>query len=665
MCACHFEDDPSPSQFRLDIDNYYQLAEAMGDRRHSGDDEIPIQVVAGEEEDVYGQLAQKERDLVLAAELGKALLERNDELERRNEQIADEFAHKIEELQQEKYELHLKLEKTEVEYENTIKELQYDISQLRHELQTQQHYSDNGDKAATEKIRELTVQNERLKEEIRQSSVHEEGLVVEMQGLREQMLCRKSSMHFHISQLEVLQEEINLLSKRKCELEKRITLVTEERDGLASSHEEVQERILMLERTKRETEQKVQNRERDIIELQETNLQLQAQIHHLASRSSAHSSPISSHNQSQTLFNELSQLSPSNHESQPLTNELCQMSPSTPPPDFTSQYSSDYPMSLAEMMEEDEFECDDEDVSNVHRSHDLLTEFTEPQALTDSQFLSDFQDASQDYCTDYELKEELVNVYSHLKQLCKDCGKPVDKYPGGYKVGILSPLLQDLREVMQNMITHKSHFACTEVQTNLSDDEETMVTLHKQIGELRIDLVEAQNDLDRVKTELSERDSKLKTKTEELSHLTNKISILELTLQHEELSRLQAERDRLQDNTRSLSSDNLLQEARNDRDMAIEKQNKTEVELAKSKLDILSMNEQLMEAIQQKVALSQELDQWQVFFFQVDMQDLLDFQLKERIKEQSVKEQVLEQLKKHISMRKSKSTSFLSRTKPS
>ncbi|XP_071178387.1 BICD family-like cargo adapter 1 isoform X4 [Mytilus edulis] len=658
MCACHFEDDPSPSQFRLDIDNYYQLAEAMGDRRHSEDDEIPIQVVPGEEDDVYGQLAQKERDLVLAAELGKALLERNDELERRNEQIADEFAHKIEELQQEKYELHLKLEKTEVEYENTIKELQYDISQLRHELQTQQHYSDNGDKAATEKIRELTVQNERLKEEIRQSSVHEEGLVVEMQGLREQMLCRKSSMHFHVSQLEILQEEVNLLSKRKCELEKKIALVTEERDGLASSHEEVQERILMLDRTKRETEQKVQNRERDIIELQETNLQLQAQIHHLASRSSTHSSPISGHNQSQTLFNELSQLSPCNHESQPLMNEL--MSPSTPPPDFTSQYSSDYPMSLAEMMEEDEFECDDEDVSNVHRSHDLLTEFTEPQALTDSQFLSDFQDASQDYCTDYELKEELVNVYSHLKQLCKDCGKSVDKYPGCYKVGILSPLLQDLREVMQNMVSNKSHFACIEVQTNLSDDEETMVTLHKQIGELRHELGEAQNDLDRVKTELSERDSKLKTKTEELSHLTNKISILELTLQHEELSRLQAERDRLQDSTRSLSPDDLLQEARQDRDMALEKQNKMEVELAKSKMDILSMNEQLMEAIQQKVALSQELDQWQV-----DMQDLLDFQFKERIKEESVKEQVLEQLKKHISLRKSKSTSFLSRTKQS
>ena len=69
------------------------------------------------------------------------------------------------------------------------------------------------------------------------------------------------------------------------------------------------------------------------------------------------------------------------------------------------QYSSDCQMSLAEMMEEDDFECDDEEhvTSDVHRSHDLLTEFTEPNALTDSQFLSNFQEVSRDYCSDYEV----------------------------------------------------------------------------------------------------------------------------------------------------------------------------------------------------------------------------------------------------------------------
>lgn len=46
--------------------------------------------------DVYTQLAQKEKDLVLAAELGKALLEKNEDLSRQNEKIAEEFSHRLE-----------------------------------------------------------------------------------------------------------------------------------------------------------------------------------------------------------------------------------------------------------------------------------------------------------------------------------------------------------------------------------------------------------------------------------------------------------------------------------------------------------------------------------------------------------------------------------------
>ncbi len=46
--------------------------------------------------DVYAQLEQKERDLVLAAELGKVLLDKNEELSRQNERIAEEFSSKLE-----------------------------------------------------------------------------------------------------------------------------------------------------------------------------------------------------------------------------------------------------------------------------------------------------------------------------------------------------------------------------------------------------------------------------------------------------------------------------------------------------------------------------------------------------------------------------------------
>ena len=46
--------------------------------------------------DIYSQLQQKERDLILAAELGKALLEKNEDLSKQNEKIAEEFSQKLE-----------------------------------------------------------------------------------------------------------------------------------------------------------------------------------------------------------------------------------------------------------------------------------------------------------------------------------------------------------------------------------------------------------------------------------------------------------------------------------------------------------------------------------------------------------------------------------------
>lgn len=47
-------------------------------------------------DDVYILLAKKEKDLQLAAELGKVLLEKNDELSKANERITEEYSHKLE-----------------------------------------------------------------------------------------------------------------------------------------------------------------------------------------------------------------------------------------------------------------------------------------------------------------------------------------------------------------------------------------------------------------------------------------------------------------------------------------------------------------------------------------------------------------------------------------
>ena len=55
-----------------------------------------ISSAIGHSQDVYAQLAQKEKDLVLAAELGKALLTKNEDLAMQNEKLQDDFSQRLE-----------------------------------------------------------------------------------------------------------------------------------------------------------------------------------------------------------------------------------------------------------------------------------------------------------------------------------------------------------------------------------------------------------------------------------------------------------------------------------------------------------------------------------------------------------------------------------------
>lgn len=61
-----------------------------------------------------------------------------------------------------------------------------------------------------------------------------------------------------------------------------------------------------------------------------------------------------------------------------------------------------------------------------------------------------------------------------------------------------------------------------------------------------------------------------------------------------------------------LAKDEIIRRAWEVRDQAVARKNAAEIELARTRIDVLQINSQLLEAIQQKVELSQQLDQWQV-----------------------------------------------------
>uniref|UniRef100_A0AAQ6IFT3 Uncharacterized protein n=1 Tax=Anabas testudineus TaxID=64144 RepID=A0AAQ6IFT3_ANATE len=87
---------------------------------------------------------------------------------------------------------------------------------------------------------------------------------------------------------------------------------------------------------------------------------------------------------------------------------------------------------------------------------------------------------------------------------------------------------------------------------------------------------------------------------------------------------LQQENAELRQNLQSVQEQaEAVQQAIRDRDEAIAKKNLMEAELVRSKNDMMSLNNQLLEAIQRKLELSQELEAWQD-----DIQIIINQQLK-------------------------------------
>lgn len=89
-----------------------------------------------------------------------------------------------------------------------------------------------------------------------------------------------------------------------------------------------------------------------------------------------------------------------------------------------------------------------------------------------------------------------------------------------------------------------------------------------------------------------------------------------MSVRDAELAGIIEERDRARtdlENT-DLARDEVVHKAWEVRDAAVARKNAVEVELAKTRIDVMQANSQLMEAIQQKVELSQQLEQWQVSY---------------------------------------------------
>ncbi|XP_049759855.1 BICD family-like cargo adapter 2 isoform X2 [Elephas maximus indicus] len=205
-----------------------------------------------EPEDLALQLQRKEKDLVLAAELGKMLLERNEELQQQLEMLSAQHSEREERLQQENHELRWGLAARGAEWEARAVELEGDVEALRAQLGEQLSEQQDSGRERARALGELSEQNLRLSQQLAQASQTEQKLQRELDALRGQYQAQALAGAELRTRLESLQGENKMLQSRRQDLEAQIRGLREEAEKGQGWLQVTREELLVLRREQRE-----------------------------------------------------------------------------------------------------------------------------------------------------------------------------------------------------------------------------------------------------------------------------------------------------------------------------------------------------------------------------------------------------------------------------
>ncbi|KAE8287530.1 BICD family-like cargo adapter 2 Bicaudal D-related protein 2 [Larimichthys crocea] len=233
-----------------------------------------------------------ETDLILAAELGQALLEKNEELAASLEQSERE----VEVLQQEKHVLQRKLEMNELTSGQREAELAADLAALRAELDKYHNQGRDRRRDESEQLTQLANHNQRLVEQLAEAVTLEHSLRTELRSLREEMEESSFSRNINFTQLENIQAENRVLLGRLTHMEAQLKGSEEDSERLRTERDRLRERLSEVQMKLREKEAEIEQEQGVVFELRTLNRSLQQKALNLGEENildSTHTQPLS------------------------------------------------------------------------------------------------------------------------------------------------------------------------------------------------------------------------------------------------------------------------------------------------------------------------------------------------------------------------------------
>lgn len=517
---------------------------------HFGFLEKQLEQTTSEPFDIFQQLSKKERDLELAAELGNVLLQENEELKHRIEVVTQDYHDKLEESNQKHHRLKLQLETSKLENETVVHDLRSDIADLQRQHEEELKRIRQREKGNLDTIQELTIQNERLADQVLHASMMEEEVRTEIGSLRLQVSESGTSYDDSIKEFDALHDEMTELKK---EMENRIKLKMDECRLLTVELDQAQERVQILEKENLSLENKARHYESEYQRLEDINMQLLTKLESI-SMSAAMVGAI------------------------PMTNDT----------------------SL----------------------------FAELEVLSHSMSVDSFDNRPMQKITiGTQLKQEILETYRQLQRLSLEIRGRGDQWSpeaveiNDLKAGQLLLMLTELRGLFYERMQNHT-LPMVEDQSRVGTLERQAQILKEEIGNLKERLDCSNVTVNSLKLEITQRDYAYKHKCDELIRMQDLFALFQ-----KDLVKVQQERDLLQDSAVGLlTRDSLLEKTRKERDEAVECKNQLSIHLSQAKHDLSTLNRQLLEAVDQKLQLSQQLEAWQS-----DMQELIETKMANEI----------------------------------
>ncbi|KAI3354301.1 hypothetical protein L3Q82_018833 [Scortum barcoo] len=232
--------------------------------------------------ELLAALKQKEEEVILAAQLGNALLLENRQLKEQSDKLHEQYADRLEELEQGRHELRVKLEGCQSQWESQVGDLERDVRELSAQVErlTQALSEAERDKSRTEL--EHSEHTQRLREQLNTAMEVERAMSSELQALKQELQQKGSHNRPQDEELiSAMREQTLRLTQKEQVLEERLESVCQENTELRASLASLHARLALHDQLNLQQGQQLTEAWQEVEAARGRSQQLQAQVEEL------------------------------------------------------------------------------------------------------------------------------------------------------------------------------------------------------------------------------------------------------------------------------------------------------------------------------------------------------------------------------------------------